>query len=105
MIEHDIEAEQLEAQAVFDVVRLTRPVQMMHMRLGQAHCLDYDLIDLILNPLLGHQAVILRELLQDELIAALRTNVICVLILVSHEIVRVLIDGVVGQVHAEVLEV
>ena len=78
---------------------------MVNVGLCQAQSLNYDLIDLILDPLAGHQSIVLLELLENKLIASLRPNVICVGILILDEVTRFFIDCVVGQMHAEVLQV
>ena len=99
MVDHDVEAEDLETKTVFDVVGLARPVQVMDVRLGQAHRLHYDLIDLVEHPLLGLEAVVMSNLVKHELIRALTSNVICVWIIILDEGARLLIDRVVGKVH------
>ena len=105
MIKHDVEAENLEALTVLNVVWLARAEQMMHMRLRQTHRLHNDLIDLIEDPVLGHEAVVARYLLEDKLVGALTPHIISILVLVLHEVARLLIDGVVGQMHAQVVQV
>ena len=77
----------------------------MNVRLGQTQSLNYDLIDLVLDPLASQQAIVLHQLFEHELVAALRPDVICIGVLILNEVTRFFIYSVVGQMHAEILQV
>ena len=105
MVNHDVETEDLETKTVFDIVRLARAEQVIHMRLSQTHRLDYDLIDLVEHSLLGHLAIIGANFVEYELVGALATYIICVLAFILDKVARLLIDRVVSQVHAKVIQI
>ena len=58
MAQHNVEAEDLKAQAVLNVVWLARTVEMVDVRLGQAHRLHDYLIDLVLHSVHGFWAIV-----------------------------------------------
>ena len=86
MIEHDIEAEYLKTKAVLDVIWLARAIQMVYVRLGQAHSLHDDLIDIALYPLHRLIAVIQLNFLQYKLIRSFTTNIVRVTCRILHKI-------------------
>ena len=75
----------------------------MNVWLRQTQSLYYDLIDLVLDPLTGQQAIVLSQLFEHELVAALRPDVVCIGVLILNEVARFFIYSIVGQMHAEIL--
>ena len=53
VVYHDVEPQDLEAHAIFNVIRLARTIQMVHVRLRQTESLDYDLVDLVFDSVHG----------------------------------------------------
>jgi len=105
VVDHDVEAEDLVAECVIHVVGLARPKQVMHVRLCEAHSLYNDLVNFIFDAIAGEHAKLGLDLIQDELIRALASNIVRILVRVLHKGTRLLIDGVVSEVHAEVVEI
>ena len=58
---------------------------MVNVRLCQTHSLDDDLINLSLNLSRSEQAVVLLNLLEDELVRALATDIISILVTILHK--------------------
>jgi len=61
LINHHVEAQDLEAHLVPSIVRLARPEQVVNMWLGYTHCLDDDGVDLLLHEVNFTVAMFLSE--------------------------------------------
>ena len=105
MVEHDIEAQYLKAKAVLNVIWLARAIQVVHVRLGQAHSLHDDLINVTLHPLHRFIPVIQLYLLQYELVRSFTTYIIRVTRRILHKIARLLVNSIIGQVHAQIVKI
>ena len=103
LVEEDVEAEDLEAHRVLDVVRLARPVRVRQLGLHRADRLDDGLFDVVEDPrrVVAH----LLDVLHGEGEAALVAQVVLLAALVLDVVARHLVDRVVRQVHVEVVEI
>ena len=78
---------------------------MVHVGLRKAHRLHNDLINLILDSIHCLQAKVVREFFQYKLIGTLATLIVSRRIVILYECSRFFIDGVVCQVHAQIIQV
>ena len=85
MINHDVEAENLEAELVVHVVRVARSEQMMNMGLCQAQRLTDDIVNFALDSFACHQTESHLQNIEDMLIRAFATDIISSRIGVLHK--------------------
>lgn len=105
VINHDIEAQNLKTQTVLNIVRLATVVVVLHHWLRQAQSLQYDVVYLFLDELHRFFALLKVDGVKHTLERPLATDIVVVLVLVLLIQNVVLVDGHVGQVHAEVVYV
>ena len=124
LVDHDVEAEDLEAHRVVDAFGLADPVHVVHVRLANDYRLHYDVLDLFPN-LVGVATLLVDDLHDGEeraLVACLLlvlvvvvvavVAVIAIVVVVSSlllvallEVPVELVDRVVRQVDVHVVEV
>lgn len=78
---------------------------MVTVRLRNAHCFDDDVVDLLFTFINDFLAVDASKHLHDSGVGAFAADVVLVLVFVLHVVGRLLVDGVVGQVHEQIVEV
>ena len=105
LVQHDVEAQELKTNLVHQVVGLARAVQVVHVRLRNAHRFDYDVVDLLFTLINDFLSMNITEHLHHSGIAALAAHVVFVLVLVLDVVGGFLVDRIVGQVHEEVVKV
>ena len=105
MVDHDVKAKNLKAERVVHVVGLARAEQMEHVRLRQAQRLHDYLVNFVLDSLARQHAELHLDPVQHRLVRPLTSHVIVVFVCVLNEGARLLIDCIVGQVHAKIVQV
>ena len=105
MIYHDIEAKDLEAQLILQVIWLTAPDQVMDVWLHHTDALDEDVSDSCLELLPLLEAVLLLDELEDVLVGALAGDGLARGPGGLDVVVSFFVDRVVGQVHEVIVEI
>ena len=107
LIEEDVDAEDLEAKLVLEVLRLRCPLDVSDLVTARNNRLHRQLLELLPALLgaddLGVLLPLLIDRLKDGRQTAFVTEVVSARVL--HEVLALLVDRVVGQMHAEVVEV
>ena len=78
---------------------------MVHVRLCKTHSLHDDLINFILDSVHGLQTKVILQFLEHKLIGAFTSLIIGSCVVILDKGTRFLVDGVVSQVHAQVVQV
>ena len=112
LVQEDVEAKDLEAQTVLQVIWLRCSVGMRQAGLGCDERLQYDILDRLPDLLRGdHGLTLLQEMLavvyraEDSLEAALVAHVVPLGITVEDELHALFVDCVVSQMHHHVIQV
>ena len=107
LIEEDVDAEDLEAKLVLEVLRLRCLLDVSDLVTARNNRLHRQLLELLPALLgaddLGILLPLLIDRLKDGRQTAFVTEVVSARVL--HEVLALLVDRVVGQMHAEVVEV
>lgn len=107
LIEEDVDAEDLEAKLVLEVLRLRCLLDVSDLVTARNNRLHRQLLELLPALLgaddLGVLLPLLIDRLKDGRQTAFVTEVVSARVL--HEVLALLVDRVVGQMHAEVVEV
>ena len=108
VVQHNIEAQDMKAHLVLQILRLASPVEVGHERLTGDDGLNDDVLDLQLQ--IVHNFLALLPLLEDDLAVHLGETPLVthsepVLVVILDKNLVVLVDRVVCQVHEHVLEI
>lgn len=102
-VDHDIDAQDVEAHVAILIIGLGELVLMAHQRLPKHYRLDEDVIDSFLEAL--HIETVFTDILQHRAHRPFVARRHVLSALVEYEVRVLLIDGVVREVHAHFLEV
>lgn len=105
MVEYHVEPEYLEAHRILQVIRLRRPIGVLQRGLHRDDGLGDHVLDFNPQQVSIHLRLALPDMLKYGGKTAFVPTGVLVLILVSLEVVVVLVDRVVRQVHKQVAQV
>jgi hypothetical protein len=107
LAQDDIEAKNLKAERVLEVVRLTRPVNMLKVRLHRDDCHCDDVLDLLPEVIRNDALVCLigPDVVKHCSKASLVTCRVIILIFIEFEGITLLLDCIVSEMHEEIIDV